>query len=147
MKIRLLLIVVLVAWCSAEALVAEEGAAAENAAVVADEAERTRLIEVEPMAFSLRAPATWQLTLNEREKMFLRLQETRGSGELLPTNLNIQYRKAEGEAFPPIPDAETYAKWVKETSEKDMPDMELLSAEAYERDGYRGAKLVFRFTS
>ena len=111
-----------------------------------DAGEDTRQIEVKRMAFSVTIPTGWQVKLNERLKMFLVLQETTEDGKVLPTSVNYQYRKAADKPFPPIPEAEAYSEIIKATMKQQMPDMEILSAQVFEHEGYKGVKVEFQAT-
>ncbi|MEM9347872.1 MAG: hypothetical protein AAGB26_14785 [Planctomycetota bacterium] len=106
----------------------------------------TRPVEVERLAFSITAPAHWQLKLNERIKMFLHLQETNDDGALLPANLNIQYRPSQDKPYPQIPDADAYAEIIVASSKADMPDIEIVNTTNVALSGYEGVMVSFTAT-
>jgi len=72
--------------------------------------EDLRRIEVKSLGFAIDMPSHWELTLSERARRFITIGETDERGNRKSASLNIIYREAKEQRFPPMPDAEAYAE-------------------------------------
>lgn len=110
------------------------------------EADRVRVISVEPIGFRIDVPATWQLELNEKLRgvALLKIRGTTRDGRPLPASLSVIYSEPEPtKTYPQLPEPETYAALFSRHLTSAGNDFELLRSEKYDIDGHAGVLVEY----